>query len=45
MERTDSYLMDEQMRKKILDLLEKTQGYEVKKEYGLRRLWGVEDGL
>jgi hypothetical protein len=36
-------IIREETRKKILDLLEKTQGYEVKKEYALRRRWGVED--
>jgi hypothetical protein len=36
-------VIDEEVQKKILDLLEKAQGYEIKKEYALRRRWGVED--
>jgi hypothetical protein len=36
-------MIDEEIRKKILDLIERRQGCEVKKEYTLRQLWGVED--
>jgi len=39
----ESYAIAEETRQKILDLLEKTQRYEVKKECALRQLWGVED--
>jgi hypothetical protein len=39
----ERYAIDEETRQKILDLLEKTQGYEVKKECILRQLWGVQD--
>lgn len=36
-------MIDEETRKKILDLIQLTQGYEVMKECAFRQLWGVED--